>query len=322
MTAIILAMAWAGAVAWPLAAAAAALAFPRLVRHPLVLSFAALVTAAWGLGACAFLIEPQSLVVREVQVESAAWRGAPVRVGIVSDVHIGPHMSPDRVRRITERMNELRPDIILLAGDYVSGHDEPDERTARENETLAEGLEAFGGFDAPLGVFAVLGNHDWWYDGPRVQEILEQQGIVVLENAAREIEREQGIFWLAGLADYTSLVELPDWRKAVAPIPDGADVVGFAHWPDVFFNAPDGVALTVAGHTHCGQVNLPIVGRLAVSEGAARWPCGLYEEDGKHLYVTGGVGVSLLPVRFRAPPEIVAVTLTGASPALVAATGP
>jgi predicted MPP superfamily phosphohydrolase len=311
MTAVILALAWIGAVAWPAAAVGATVAAPRIVRRPAVLALGALVSVAWALGACAFLVEPRSLVVRERTVESAAWRGPPVRVGILSDVHVGPHMSPERVRRIAARMNALAPDVVLLAGDYVAGHGGPDERTPRENATLVEGLEALGDLTAPLGVVAVLGNHDWWYDGPIVQAALEGEGVAVLENAALEVGAGDGRFWIAGLADYTSEREAPSWRGALGGVPEGEDVIALAHWPDVFADAPDDVALTVAGHTHCGQVVLPFLGRPAVSAGAALWPCGLYEERGRRLYVTGGVGVSMLPVRFRAPPEIVIVTLSG-----------
>jgi predicted MPP superfamily phosphohydrolase len=89
-------------------------------------------------------------------------------------------------------------------------------------------------------------------------------------------------------------------------------VLAIAHWPDVFAAAPDRVALTLAGHSHCGQVNLPFFGRLIhASAGSEKWPCGLYEERGRKLYVTGGVGVSILPVRFLQPPEIAVVTLNG-----------
>jgi predicted MPP superfamily phosphohydrolase len=93
--------------------------------------------------------------------------------------------------------------------------------------------------------------------------------------------------------------------------PEGADVRGLAHAPDAFEDAPGRVALVVAGHTHCGQINLPIVGPYAISPGARRWPCGSYEEGGRSLYVTGGVTV--LPLRVRAPPEIVVITLTGSA---------
>jgi hypothetical protein len=98
-------------------------------------------------------------------------------------------------------------------------------------------------------------------------------------------------------------------------VTDDAPVIVLTHWPDPFIDVPGDVALTLAGHTHCGQVNLPIFGRLVhASRMSERWACGLYDEGGRKLFVTGGVGVSILPVRFRAPPEIVVVTLRAARP--------
>jgi hypothetical protein len=223
-------------------------------------------------------------------------------------------MAPERVRRIAERMTELEADIVLLPGDFVSGHIEPEERSSDENQSIEEGLTALGLIEARYGTYAVLGNHDWWYDGQTVETALQAAGVPVLENAAVRIERDGEAFWIAGLADYESTRAQPDWDEALAGAPEGADVVAFGHWPDIFFAAPEGVALTAAGHSHCGQVVLPLIGRLAVSEGSARWPCGLYQERGRSLYVTGGVGVSGLPVRFRAPPEIVVVTVSGLAP--------
>jgi hypothetical protein len=102
----------------------------------------------------------------------------------------------------------------------------------------------------------------------------------------------------------------PSYRDTLADLPGGDPILVISHWPDVFAAAPAEVALTIAGHTHCGQVNLPFAGRLIhASEGSERWPCGLYEERGRKLYVTGGVGTSVLPVRFLQPPEIAVVTL-------------
>src|SRR5690606_41218094 len=93
-------------------------------------------------------------------------------------------------------------------------------------------------------------------------------------------------------------------------VPATAPVIVLTHWPVPFREVPHGVALALAGHTHCGQVNLPVLGRLVhASSASERWPCGLYDEGGRKLFVTGGVGVSILPVRFRAPPEIVVLTL-------------
>ena len=117
-------------------------------------------------------------------------------------------------------------------------------------------------------------------------------GVQVLENRRVRIPRSGGVFWLGGLADYESERTQPSY---IGPsgVAEGEPVIAMAHWPDVFSTAPERVALTMAGHSHCGQVNLPFIGRpVSVSPGSARWPCGLYEDRGRWLYVSGGVGTS------------------------------
>lgn len=310
---VILSFAWIGAIGWPIALFLGAWRRPAWRRSPLLVVAAAGVSVAWAVCVWAFLIEPRTLVVRHVEIASPAWTGAPVRLGVVSDTHVGgPHVSPARVRRVAVRMNAEAPDFVLLVGDYVNGHLPPAERLARENATIDEGLAAHGGFVAPLGVVAVLGNHDWWYDGPRVEAALRAAGVTVLENAAVRMARPDGDFWVAGLADYESLRAQPSFDAALDAVPADADVVAVGHWPDVFFDAPARVGLTVAGHSHCGQITIPFVARpFAVSPGAAKWPCGAYEESGRQLFVTAGVGTSVLPARLGARPEIVVITLTG-----------
>ncbi|MGD2131852.1 MAG: metallophosphoesterase [Maricaulaceae bacterium] len=310
---IVHALAWIGALGWPLTLGVFLWRSRRLKRVRAVQAFTAAVSVAWALCVWAFLIEPAGLVVRQVEIASPAWTGPPVRIGVIADLHVGgPQMSPARVRRIAARMNAEAPDLILLAGDYISNHLGPDERSARANTALEEGVAALGALEAPLGVVAVLGNHDWWYDGVRVEDWLVAAGLPVLENDAVQIARGEDSFWVAGVADYYSDRAQPSFDQALARVPETDDVIALGHWPDVFAEAPGRVALTVAGHSHCGQLNLPILGRPAVSAGAARWPCGLYEEGGRLLYVTGGIGTSVLPARFCAPPEIVVITLSGA----------
>jgi uncharacterized protein len=270
-----------------------------------------MMTLAWGLGIRAFLWEPQTLVVRRVEVVSAGWSGAPLRIGVISDSHMGaPHMSVARLESVVGRMNAERADIIVLLGDYVGGHEPAEARSEAERAAALSGLPPLGRLEAPLGVWAVLGNHDWWYDGPAIERGLQAAGIRVLENDRALVSREGGAFWLAGLADYESARQLPSYRDTLADLEGGNPILAISHWPDVFAAAPPQVALTVAGHSHCGQVNLPMFGRLLhASRGSERWPCGLYEERGRRLYVTGGLGTSILPVRFLQPPEIAVLTL-------------
>jgi predicted MPP superfamily phosphohydrolase len=307
----VLLLAWIGAFAGPLIILTAWALVRRSGRLRLAWTLAGLALVAYGLGVWAFLIEPRLLVVRQVTIESPAWRGPPVRLGLISDTHVAaPHVDPARVARVVARMNAQHPDAVLLLGDYAGGHEPAATRAVPARSEILRGVAAFKGLRARLGVYAVLGNHDWWYDGPAIERALAASGAVVLENRAVLAPRPEGAFWIAGLADLDSFRAEPSYPRALAGVPPAAPVVVMSHWPDPFAQAPDRVALTVAGHTHCGQVNLPVLGRLIhASRAARRWGCGAYVDRGRHLFVTGGLGVSILPVRFRAPPEIVIVTL-------------
>lgn len=265
----------------------------------------------WALGVWAFFIEPRSLIVRHVTVESAVWSGPPVRIGVISDTHVAaPHTDVARIVDLVDRMNAQRPDLVVLLGDYAGGHEPADVRARPERSEILQGVAAFRALRAPLGVFGVLGNHDSWFDEASLDRALTQAGVTVVENRAVRVQSDDGAFWVSGLADLVSKRARPSIPQALSGIQVGEPVILLTHWPDPFVEVPSSVALTLAGHTHCGQVNLPLIGRPVLpSEGSYRWPCGLYDEEGRKLFVTGGVGVSILPVRFRAPPEMVIVTL-------------
>src|SRR5262245_3475485 len=201
-----------------------------------------------------------------------------------------------------------RPDLVVLLGDYVAGFHRtrlwppiPPEDTARVLASL----------HPPLGVFAVLGNHDWWFDGARVRRALRAARIVVLENEAVPVTRDGQALWLVGLADLWT--RSPDLTAALHGVPDGAPAIVLSHNPDVFPDVPARVDLTLAGHTHGGQVLLPLIGRPVVpSRYGQRYAAGHVVEDGRLLFVTTGIVTSIVPIRLGVPPEIVVVTITGA----------
>ncbi|HEX5008012.1 MAG TPA: metallophosphoesterase [Hyphomonadaceae bacterium] len=311
----ILVAAWICVVLWPLLLGWALWRGLKRGRGPGALGWTlvVVVTVLWGLGIRAFLWEPETLEVRRVEVVSRTWTGPPLRIGVISDIHMGaPHMSVGRLNSIVQRMNSERPDIVVLLGDFAGRHEPAAQRSSAERSEVLSAMPPLAKLEAPLGVWAVLGNHDWWYDGIAIERELEARKIQVLENERVLIPREGGPFWLAGLADYESQRKKPSYMETLADLSTSEPVLAIAHWPDVFAAAPDRVALTLAGHSHCGQVNLPFLGRMIhASHGSERWQCGLYEERGRKLYVTGGVGVSILPVRFLQPPEIAVVTLNG-----------
>jgi predicted MPP superfamily phosphohydrolase len=154
----------------------------------------------------------------------------------------------------------------------------------------------------------VLGNHDWWDNGDHVRQALEQAGIPVLENDVREVKRREASLWLTGLSDiWTRPQQVPE---TLAKIPSGSLIIALTHNPDVFQHLPKAVPLMLAAHTHGGQVNFPLIGTPVVpSRFGQRYSAGHVFENDHHLFVTTGIGTSILPVRFRVPPEIVILTI-------------
>lgn len=254
--------------------------------------------AAWGLW-----FEPRRIVVRRPTLRLPRWpaRLAGLRVAVISDLHAGaPHVKADAVARVVAKVNAERPDVVLLLGDYV------DEHVAFGRHVAPEAVAGvLGGLRAAHGVYAVLGNHDWVEGGGRIARALRDAGIVVLENDAAPVA---DLLWVVGLA--AGGRRRVDIGGAFAPVPEGASTIVLTHSPDVFPSLPDRAALTVAGHTHGGQVNLPFLRRRAIpSRYGDRYAAGHVEEDGRHLFVSSGVGTSGYPVRLGRPPEVAVLTL-------------
>ena len=246
------------------------------------------------------------LVVRHVTIQLP---GGPtgLRIAVLSDLHIGsPHVGLDKLQKIVERTNAENPALIVLLGDFVTGG--PGGRHNRdfvEPEQIAAGLK---NLHAPLGVYAVLGNHDWWYDGERVGRAIREAGIPVLENQAVRLTDGRQAFWLGGIADLWT--REPDIAGTLAQVTNSDPVILITHNPDIFPEVPPRVGLTLAAHTHGGQVDLPVIGRV-VTTSKLGYVAGEYAEGGRHLFVTTGIGTSIMPVRFGVPPEIVILTLAG-----------
>ena len=255
-------------------------------------------------------VEPRRLVVTKAELELPLWPRelSGLKIALLADLHIGsPHWDLARLVELVERTNAEQPDLVLLAGDYqindvVGG-------VFVEAEPIAERL---GALRAPLGVLAVLGNHDWWNDGERTRRAFTAHGIKVLEEDALRLERAPGAaFYVIGLAD--QLTRSSDPKLAMSKVPAGAATLLLVHEPDVFASfASLGVSpsLTLAGHTHGGQVWLPLLGRRVVpSEFGERYAYGHVVEHGRHLFVSSGLGTSIIPVRLFVPPEIAILTL-------------
>jgi hypothetical protein len=258
------------------------------------------------LGFWGFYAEPASLRNQSYELILSNWPNQcdGVRVALLADLHVGsPFNGTAKLARIVDLTQAAHPDLILLAGDFVI-HGVPGGTFVPPEEITSR----LRWLSAPLGVLAVLGNHDWWLDAPRVRKALESAGIPVLEDAAVAVSAGPCRFWVAGIGDYWE--GRHDVAAALARVPDSAPVLAFTHNPDVFPDIPARVNLTLAGHTHGGQVFLPLIGRPIVpSRYGERYAIGHVVESRRHLFVTPGLGTSILPVRFLVPPEVSILTL-------------
>jgi uncharacterized protein len=280
-------------------------------RRWLMLGALALFECAYWLNVYAWLIEPNLLLVRRVEIVSDDWRGAPIVIAAIGDTHVGgPHVSAARVGRIVNRINALQPDLVVLLGDYVSGHAPRGERSTGEQREILNGVASFAALEARFGVVSAIGNHDVWYDRAAIAGALEDAGAVALWNRHAVIDRDGAPMVIAGLAD--DMTGDPDLARALDGAPTDADTIVISHSPDPFALVPRGPALMLAAHSHCGQVTIPFVGRPILPVRNKRYACHRVDENGRVLYVTAGIGTSIAPLRFLNPPEIVVLTLRGA----------
>jgi predicted MPP superfamily phosphohydrolase len=276
------------------------------LRRPWRWALVALALAVIVLGVWAFWLEPASLTVAEERVLLPAPLGGPLRLAVLTDLHVGSRFNGlDRLRQIVDRTNAARPDVVCLLGDLVI------QGVAGGRFVTPEAIAAeLGRLKSRAGIVAVLGNHDAWLDHDRVQRALERSGIPVVEERAVRLSTPAGPVWFAGVSDLWT--GRHDIAAALAPADDAAPLVLLTHNPDVFPDVPPRVALTLAGHTHGGQVRLPLLGTPIVpSRFGARYAAGHVVEDGRHLYVATGIGTSLVPVRFRVPPAITLLVVAG-----------
>ncbi len=283
--------------------------------------------AAVGVAGYAFGVEPMLLtrVKRHALVPPGWPDGFKLRIAALADIHAcRPWMTPQRIAALCDETNALDADVIVLLGDYVSG-----TRWVTDWVHSSEWAPALSGLKAPLGVHAILGNHDWWEDlkaqasgqGPTIaRQALERSGIPVIENEVVRLEKDGQAVWLAGLADQLALRPGRRWgRKSfrgvddldgtLLKVTDDAPVILLAHEPDIFPKVPDRVSLTLCGHTHGGQVRLLGYSPIVPSRFGNRYAYGHVVEDGRNLVVSGGLGFSILPVRFGVRPEILLIEL-------------
>lgn len=268
--------------------------------------------------------EPElQLQVTRYQISPPQWPAdLNLKIAVVADIHAcDPWMSLDRIQEIVEHTNALQPDITVLLGDYVAGH-----RHVTRFIPAAEWASALAGLKAPLGVHAILGNHDYWDDrivqhsgqgATAARRALETAGIPVYENDVQRLSKGGRPFWLAGLGDQLAYaparrfrpikrIGVDDLNATLNKITDDAPVILLAHEPDVAHRVPSRVALQLSGHTHGGQVRL--MGWAPVAPSGQLLTYGHIHLN-CDIVVSGGLGCSLLPLRLGVPPEIVQVTL-------------
>lgn len=267
-------------------------------RFALVLVALGLLLLAWCYWSA--LADP---MVREAEVRLPGWPAgaAPVRVVLIADLHVaGPDMPPERLARIVERINALRPDLVLIAGDFVS-----DKRVSTHRYAFAEAVAPLAALRARFGTIAVLGNHDHWRGTAEARAALAGAGIRLLANESVQA----GPLAVGGLDDaFTGHNRDAATYEAMRRLP-GARIL-LSHSPDPFATLPPDIGLMLAGHTHCGQIRLPFIGALStMSDHGERYACGVIEENGRTLIVTAGLGTSILPLRLSVPPDFWLVTI-------------
>lgn len=257
----------------------------------------------FALALWAFYLEPSRFSIKtyRISIPELKLKESPYRIAVAADLHVGSAYFPlSRLDSIVEAINGQQPDLVVLAGDFMAHH-----KGRGEDIPPAEIAEKLSRLKARDGVFAVLGNHDWWYDPVLITNEMEERGIQMIDERYVQIGRN---FYLMGIDDYTEGKPQPE--QVTNTIPQDLPVIALTHNPDIFPRIPQRVALTIAGHTHGGQVYLPILGRLIVpSKFGSRYAIGHIQEKNHHLFVSTGVGTSIMPVRFLVPPEVSVIEL-------------
>lgn len=222
----------------------------------------------------------------------------PIRVALLSDIHAGNlAMRPERLSRIVASVNSQRPDIVLLAGDFITG--ETKDGAARRAKDLAP----LADLRARQGVFAVLGNHDHWTDADAIRRSLKDAGIQTLENEAVRL----GAITIVGIGDrFSGHDDIRQAARLAAGL--GGIPVAFTHSPDLSPDLPETFPLLLAGHTHCGQMVAPVIGPIVRYHQwkrlyDPRYRCGRIADENRLTFVTAGVGPGAVPLRFNAMPD-------------------
>jgi len=300
-----------------------------LNRRALLRSMTGAVLGAFGLGGYAFAIEPGwRFVTTRYKLRPKGWPdGTRLRIAAIADIHASePQMGLKRIADVVNAANAAEADVIVLLGDYGMG-----QRFYARPVAHSDLAPVLARLKAPLGVYAILGNHDYWggsltnwpYWPEKVNDtaepyraMLREAGISLLENDARRLTFGSHAFWLLGTGSMIAVplgrsrfISFADIDGQVAKLTDDAPAILLAHEPDLFPKVPERIGLTLSGHTHGGQVRVFGYSPITPSNYGNRYAYGHVVEGDKNLIVSAGLGTSILPVRFGAPPELVIIDL-------------
>lgn len=277
--------------------------------------------------AYAYFLEPERLLVSQYELRVEGWNPAfdGFRVAVISDIHAGSHaVTESKLRELVQKTNAQDVDAIFMLGDFVSQQPGPERRSVRMDPAVIAGNLA--GLRSRYGVFIVLGNHDEWYDPVSVAGEFEHIGYRVLNGGLAEIGINDGQkLRILGLKDHTTMGNWREYSNAAktiaGPTEGQGDLVVLQHSPDVLpaitgeLRISADKMLLFAGHTHGGQVRLPVIGPpLVPSNFGQKFARGHVRDGGIDVFTTTGVGTSILPLRFLVPPEIAVVTIRTAPP--------
>ena len=285
----------------------------------IVYTFAGLLLIGCLILAYAYFIEPHRLIVNKNEIKIKDWNPAydGLKIVAIGDIHGGSNgVTAQKIRDVVVRANEQQPDLIALLGDYVSQAD----RQGHLKMPMTEIADNLAGLSAKLGVYAVMGNHDDWHDNGVVTKELTRIGYKVLDGQCSTIEKDGQVLRILGLIDHLrirSWVELSkNAKELLKQCGDTGDIIVLEHSPDILpmitgdLSISADLKLILAAHTHGGQVWLPVLGTPVVpSSFGQKYSYGRIKDNGVDMFVTSGVGTSILPFRFMMPPEIAVLTI-------------
>ena len=265
----------------------------------------AIAMGAAGLVADGLLLEPRHVVVerKTIAINDLPDAFDGFRICQITDVHHGPFTGLGFIEKVVEKVNSLNPGLVVLTGDYVD----------HSSKYIVPAVSALCRLKSSNGVLAVLGNHDHWMDANLTQEVFNRYNVPVITNSHKLIEIKDKAICVAGVGDL--MEDSQDLKAAFYGVPADIPRILLSHNPDYAESMPvsERVDLVLAGHTHGGQVRMPFsIAPITMSMYGQKYAGGLVRSASGQVYVSRGIGVVGLPVRFNCPPEITIITLTKA----------